>query len=475
MAYISAHLSHLKSETISFDSDAQEAIVDTGCSRTLTYDRNDFITYDVTSGEVEGLGIHKIIGTGTVQYTVVDDTGETIQLRCRDAIHVPSLTVRLVSPQQIMQQDEHMNTEAIIQANSLLFKWDGHIKFIPYNSESNLPVLVTAPGSKLATAYICKHFTTWNKAHLAKDNKNVNWDTRLIHRNKSLLPPELESTIPNEPILLNPTHGNTIKKKQMSETIVNKSDNFLTSMSVCEECSPEHSQTKKHNNSNKCKVCKPYASLSKNARLLLHYHNILDHMGFEDLKDLARKGFLPHNISLAEKVVCAACQMGKAHKLARGKTPIVNKEDITDPGDLVHMDQAESTNPGRPLTHSGRNCKQKIHVVTIFIDSISKKVYAGFQRSTNAKETVNSKLEFEIDSMYSGVGLKSFRADNGIFKSTEFKLDLTEKDQRITFCGVGARHQNGVAERHIRTFVEKARTVLLNASAKWPGKIKMEL
>ena len=32
-----------------------------------------------------------------------------------------------------------------------------------------------------------------------------------------------------------------------------------------------------------------------------------------------------------------------------------------------------------------------------------------------------------------------------------------------------------MVERHIRTFVEKARTVLLNAHAKWPDKIDLEL
>ena len=101
-------------------------------------------------------------------------------------------------------------------------------------------------------------------------------------------------------------------------------------------------------------------------------------MGFEDIKDLARKGYLPKYISLVEKVVCVACQMDKAHKLARGTTLIVKHEDINDPGDLVHMEQAESTNPGIPLTHSGRNCKKKIHVVTIFVDSMSKKIFSGF-------------------------------------------------------------------------------------------------
>ena len=171
LAYISAHLSHTKSDTVAFDTDAKEAIVDTGCSRTLTFDRNDFITYDVISGEVEGLGTHQIIGTGTVEYTVVDDTGTSHPIRCHDAIHVPSLDIRLISPQQIAQQDKLGSTEAIVRGNHLFFKWDGHSKTIPYHGESNLPVLVTAPGAKLANAFISKHFTPWNKAYLAKDKR----------------------------------------------------------------------------------------------------------------------------------------------------------------------------------------------------------------------------------------------------------------------------------------------------------------
>ena len=75
LAYISAHLSSTSSDTITFDTDSKESIVDSGCSRTLTFDRKDFITYEETDGEVEGLGTHKIVGTGTVKYTVLDDDG----------------------------------------------------------------------------------------------------------------------------------------------------------------------------------------------------------------------------------------------------------------------------------------------------------------------------------------------------------------------------------------------------------------
>ena len=48
---------------------------------------------------------------------------------------------------------------------------------------------------------------------------------------------------------------------------------------------------------------------------------------------------------------------------------------ITKPGDLIHMDQAQSSTPGRPLTFSGKNNAIKIFYVTVLIDSISKKVF----------------------------------------------------------------------------------------------------
>ena len=60
---------------------------------------------------------------------------------------------------------------------------------------------------------------------------------------------------------------------------------------------------------------------------------------------------------------------------------IANNDSIKEPGYLFYMDKAESTNPGRPLIHSGRDSKKKMHVVTIFIESIPKKVFIGFQRS----------------------------------------------------------------------------------------------
>ena len=47
------------------------------------------------------------------------------------------------------------------------------------------------------------------------------------------------------------------------------------------------------------------------------------------------------------------------------------------------MDQAQLSTPGRPLTYSGKNNKNKIFFVTIFVDSVSKKVFCEFQHSAD--------------------------------------------------------------------------------------------
>ena len=87
----------------------------------------------------------------------------------------------------------------------------------------------------------------------------------------------------------------------------------------------------------------------------------------------------------------------------------------------------------------------------------------------------NQKQNMEREANTCGVNIRSFRADNGVFKSKEFKLELEENGQAVTFCGVGAHHQNGIAERYIRTMVERTRTVLLNAHAMWPEIVDIEL
>ena len=72
----------------------------------------------------------------------------------------------------------------------------------------------------------------------------------------------------------------------------------------------------------------------------------------------ACQGFLPKHIVRANRIKCAACQGGKAHIASASKIGKIIGGFITKPGDLIHMDQGQSSITGRPHTFSGNNNKK---------------------------------------------------------------------------------------------------------------------
>jgi hypothetical protein len=59
--------------------------------------------------------------------------------------------------------------------------------------------------------------------------------------------------------------------------------------------------------------------------------------------------------------------------------------------------------------------------------------------------------------------------------SKEFKADLITKQQQLTFSGVGAHRQNGVAERAIQTVTQWARSMLLHQALHRPDESRLDL
>jgi hypothetical protein len=51
-----------------------------------------------------------------------------------------------------------------------------------------------------------------------------------------------------------------------------------------------------------------------------------------------------------------------------------------------------------------------------------------------------------------------------------FKEDCALLDQRYLFSGVGAHHQNGIAEQNLKTVAQWARANMLHFSHHWPAK-----
>jgi len=63
-----------------------------------------------------------------------------------------------------------------------------------------------------------------------------------------------------------------------------------------------------------------------------------------------------------------------------------------------------------------------------------------------AGETLWAKALFERAMLDHGITVQSYQTDNGVFAAKEFMLEIHNMQQSIGFSGVGAHHQNGVAE-----------------------------
>ena len=90
-------------------------------------------------------------------------------------------------------------------------------------------------------------------------------------------------------------------------------------------------------------------------------------------------------------------------------------------------------------------------------------------------DTLEGIQEFEQFGSQYGVKVKKWQCDNMPFNAEVFKKHAKLNNQEITNSGVGAHHQNGVAERGIGMVTCWARAMLLQACLDWPEAGKLEL
>ena len=81
---------------------------------------------------------------------------------------------------------------------------------------------------------------------------------------------------------------------------------------------------------------------------------------------------------------------------------------------------------------------------------------------------MKAKEVFEAYAKSHGVKILRYHADNGRFADNAFRKSIEENGQDLSFCGVNAHWQNGVAEKRIRDLQDNARTMLLHAQCRWP-------
>ena len=156
---------------------------------------------------------------------------------------------------------------------------------------------------------------------------------------------------------------------------------------------------------------------------------------------------------------------------------MVLKRSNLNPGDTVSMDQYVAGKTLGRLPHmKGKEPKNSKYTGgTIFTDHSSHFVFVRHQVSLNAGETIKAKHAFEREAASTGVKVKQYLTDNTPFGSEAFLQDINLQKQNIKFSGVGAHHQNGVAERSIQTVTQLAQSMMCHATIMWPDQANLEL
>ena len=215
-------------------------------------------------------------------------------------------------------------------------------------------------------------------------------------------------------------------------------------------------------------------TLSPLQQELMSWHHRLYHLPFRIMFRLADIGILPKRFLECrnKQPICIACQFGQAHRRpwrTKGKKGgSIRTKAQTDPGDGVSVDQIISAQPGLIPQMSGFLTSQRLWGCTTFVDHVSDYVYVHLMRDMTLDETLLAKQAWEKVIAQAGRTVKHYHADNGRFADNGFIDSVNASNQTITFCGVGAHHQNGIVENKNKILTQGARTLLLHGMRMWP-------
>ena len=95
--------------------------------------------------------------------------------------------------------------------------------------------------------------------------------------------------------------------------------------------------------------------------------------------------------------------------------------------------------------------------------------YQTRDKSVEAKEALKAYDESH------GVNIRNYHSEDGIFRSARWMNHFKDTQQGLTFAGVNYHHQNGRAERRIRSLQDLARCQMIHSQHRWPITITSNL
>eukprot|EP00978_Attheya_sp_CCMP212_P037948 scaffold183254_cov63-Attheya_sp.AAC.2 len=452
-----------------FDSDSFLIGVDHHTSKTMTNRTEHFISpiTPIHNQIVKGIGEARVVGEGTLCWHIEDDDGISHAVTIKNALYVPDLPICLLCPQQWSQQanDNYPSPRGTYHAgfdDVLELYWDQR-KFkrtIPWDNRTNTCRFRSSSGAKRYMAYAA----AMDYSEDVEAHEHVCFDAIPQRAARYTLPPDF-------------LQSNTIPASEEEEKETDKSTSSSPALIIDDDDEEMINAADKYD-----RVDPPdehLSGLTPEAEFM-RWHQRLGHISFKKIRLLALLGILPKKILSSRAPKCASCifaaQVKRPWRTRVPANSIPTKiYKATRPGQVVSVDQLESPTPGFIAQLKGRLTRDRYRYATIFVDHYSRLSYIHLQRTITSKDTLEAKLAFEAFSMKNGVKIQHYHADNGRFADNAFIQSVQKCSQTISYCGVNAHFQNGIAEKRIRDLQEQARKTLLHAKSRWPEAITLNL
>ena len=412
-----------------FDSDSELIGIDNRCTACISPVLADFVEPPTpVSTTLIGFGGAPTTGLkiGTVKWTWEDDSGMKHDHLIPDSYYVPNAKIRLLSPQHwIKSLNEHASCQTL--ADHATLTWGPYTKTTTMDS-NGVFTFTLAPGFKNFLAFMA----------IATDDPFSEDNAPLcIECNTA----ELDEPAPPAPDPIRTFSFDLPTEEELQEE--------LASQTPARDHEAE----------------------------FLQYHYKYGHISPKRIQELARQGFLPAYLAKCNIPTCLSCIYGKQVKKQWRSKQRSDFEQTkpTQPGQCISVDLLTSSTPGFIAQLTGTLTSRRYQHAAVYVDQATSYGYIHLQKSASEEETLAGKQAFEQHCRQFNVNIKAYHADNGIFTANAWKQSCIDKEQTLTYAGVGAHHQNGVAERRIRLLQDMARTMIIHAYIRWPKAITANL
>ena len=457
---------------------------------------------------ISGIAIAE--GIGTIKFTITDNSGKKHEITLDNVIHLPEASKNLIS---ITQWSKEKNDDCGIfsrgERSLFMRNNDSKRKLIHHDPTSCIQLLPINESDNDFTYFLRTHSDDLiDNVCLLQDGVHIQNDSEeAIKSNKQFV--DVDSQLRNQ---------ETIPVGTVVRAQIENDDKICIVMREYRkpDCDQEYEvrqlNSSKRNKVSKVKIvnldpadipkshqnldaeimtrcmtredlenlcnCSTDGTVSEENRRTFYWHHILQYIPLIHLKRLSERRIIPKYIATIVKMpLCAACTFSTTHRrnwrFKKSKSKGNNENNrirgkSQQPGDGTACYHIVSAQPGLVPQSMGKLTNDRFWGSVIYVDDISDFIYNHLVKRISSKETLESKLSYERVLLSYGRKAQGYHADNLRFNDSNFKGSCIKGGQKLTFCGVGAHHQNGIVETKNKIVCNGARTLLLHAKRKWP-------